>query len=513
MELLPGFVDPLPPGARPGPGDDGAPPRYRDALREVASLAGKLPRPRRSGRGIVYVGGGPYWPGVAVGVRLLRESGCTLPVEVWYRGECEAVYPEDVEGLGVRLVDLDAMQRERGDARVPRGNAKTGGWEAKLYALTHTQWEQVLFLDADAYAVEDPTPILDLICARRFAFWEDHAGAGRHINWRVVWPAGDSGVVPIQGGQLGLHVRDCWAELVTCHWICQHSDWYFRYAFGDQDAWRIAFAATGGGHYRIGPTRWPHKAMVADLGGKPMIVHRITGKLFAPEHLPEGGSDWVWPDHGLPLEGRVYDLLSEVLNRRGVTAGERFGAIYRRRIWGDGSGWGGNEEQARPYADLVNALAAAAGWRSCVDLGCGDGRAAELLHVRDYTGVDCVAEVAAATRARLGRRILALDAIADPDALPAADVLLCRDVLHHWPSAEVRRFLAWLFASRKYAWALLTQDRHQAHDGADTYLGGYRPLDPGLAPLNEFPRPNAVVTQAHKCALLYDLRKPLGVVT
>jgi hypothetical protein len=117
------------------------------------------------GDGIIYVGGGKYWPGIVAGIRLLRtELKCTLPVEVWYRGDCEEVNPADVYAFpNVTFHDVDELGRQNGDNRVPTGKVASGGWEAKLYAIYHTSLDRVLFLDADAYCVNNPVPLFQLL--------------------------------------------------------------------------------------------------------------------------------------------------------------------------------------------------------------------------------------------------------------------------------------------------------------------------------------------------------------
>lgn len=273
--------------------------RHRAALAEV--LRRPAPTPPKPYRGIVYVGGGKYWPGIVVGVKLLRELGCTLPVEVWHRA-CEPVHAPDVYGLNVHLVDADHVASDFGDQRITYGNEYTGGWEAKLYALTHTGFEQVLFLDADAYCVADPGPLFDLLSpAEPFVFWQDMPRCETSVDWKVVWPDGPAGVPPVQGGQLLLDRRYAAKLLDVAHWMCQHSDFYFCWMYGDQDAWRVALASGHCGGYRnLGPADWEQPAFVCRHAGTPYVVHRCQGKLF-PEPAPV-------PNPELPREARVFEL-------------------------------------------------------------------------------------------------------------------------------------------------------------------------------------------------------------
>ncbi len=295
-ELFPGFVDPIP-DPTTGAGWEWAS-REPVKQRHVAALADirrrKFAYPGGDGSCVLTVGGGKYWPGIVVMIRMLRDTGCTLPVEVWYRGSCERVRPADVAGLGpVALIDADAMAAERGDRRINSTVTDQGGWEAKLYAITHTRYDTLLYLDADAYTVADPTPLLQL--AKRhetgFVYWQDLANTWKHVKWE--WVGLVAGVTaPVQGGQLAIHRPAAWKEIALTHWLCQHSDYWFHHGFGDQDMWRIAFAATRRVPLNLGPC--PHRegtAFVCGHNGTDYVVHRCNGKMFE-KRLPGESRAW-----------------------------------------------------------------------------------------------------------------------------------------------------------------------------------------------------------------------------
>lgn len=509
LEVVPGLTDPL-----PGVAVD--PPTF-EYRRSEASYSAHLAALRRviawepaggvPSRGIVWVGGGKYWPGIVAGVRLLRELGCTLPVEVWHRGECEAVEAWQVEGLGVAIVDMDAMSAARGDNRVPRGDVANGGWEGKLYALTHTAFDQVMFLDADAYCVNDPSPLFDLLTpGAPFAFWSDLPGLENNVKWERVWPEGDNGVPTVQGGQLLIDRRHAAKLLTACHWMCQHSDYYFAHMFGDQDTWRVGLAAGACGYRHLGPAPWVDVAFVCDFQGVDYVVHRCQGKLFRPQDIPTGGVNFANPHYNLPREARVFEHFATAL------AGERdsaatFGAIYRGQLWGGGgSGAGSDPKESGPYLAHVADLAERHGWRSCVDAGCGDGRvgAAVSRIIPGFVGADAVSSVVEANRSRwpsIDWRVC--DIAREVDALPAADALLVKDVLHHWPNDMISAFLDRATGCGRWPFILLTSDTGAAHGQTNTHLGGYRALSAESAALKPFGL-QAAFTYQHKAGLLWQ---------
>jgi len=130
-----------------------------------------------------------------------------------------------------------------------------------------------------------------------------------------------------------------------------------------------------------------------------------------------------------------------------VTKPKAYDAAYFRR-WYRGA-------QATPRADLARKVAMAVAIaefylqrpiRSVLDVGCGEGAwRAPLMNLRprlDYMGVDA-SEYAVA---RYGRsRNIALASFGQLGQLrfgPPADLLVCSDVIHYVPTAELRRGLS-----------------------------------------------------------------------
>lgn len=497
-QLLHGFDDPI-----PGPHglDRGRATSSASVQAHRRALATILDRDRwpdrtgGGGDGVLYCGGGKFWPGIVIGCRLLREAGYSGAIEVWHRGEAEPVHPADVADLNVHIIDSRALADRLGDARV------LNGWESKHYALTHTTLDRVAYLDADAYGVTDLQPLIEK-SAGKFAFWIDLPGNDRTVKWPNVWPAGSGGVPAIQGGQLFLDLAACWRQVVLSHWMNQHSDFYYHHGYGDQDTWRMAFASLPGPLLCFGHATWRYPAFVCQVDGRDWIVHRCRGKLFRPEDSPAGSRNVSHaPARHLPKEDRVWELLVRQFGDR--ASADVFPAMYRRNVWGRGSGMGSVGPDAQDYGWLINTLATVGGWRSATDAGCGDGEILARLAFERYHGVDVYDGVIEANRRRFPDRTFAVaDFYRDRDALPPADVLLCRDVLHHWPNAMVTDFVTWARSSGRWPWLCFTQDVHQQADGDDTFLGGYRPLHPDMEPLKSL-APTRFVKIRDKTAVLW----------
>lgn len=480
-DLLPGLPDPIPEPPRSAADrrwahDPAVVRRHREAFAGLAR--GSLPRPGpRAGAGVVLVGGGKFWAGNVLAVRMLRDAGCTLPVQVWHGGAEEPARPADLAGLGpVEVRDLAAVRP------VPRTYR---GWACKTVALLASGWERVFYHDADAYCVADPTPLLDrLSAAEPFLYWEDHPSGWENLRW-AAWGFPDTGVPPVQGGQYAVHLTHFWREFVLAYWVDQHCDFSYAHQYGDQDSWRLALAATGRPAGCLGKADWGGIAYTCRLGGTPLAVHRCHAKMFLPEdEVP--GNPWTVPrrSDALPAEDRVWAHWEALVNGR--PAAEVFGRVYAAGRWGpnQSSGSGSTPAEAAPYLDLVNGLIRVGGWRRVVDLGCGDGFINARLAAPEVVGVDCHApHVGRLRRERPDREWHVLDLDRDRERLPAGDAALLKDVLHHWPNRLVRDWLAWARACGKWKWVVCTQDRGQTADGQDCPLGGYRALDPTLDPL------------------------------
>lgn len=120
------------------------------------------------------------------------------------------------------------------------------------------------------------------------------------------------------------------------------------------------------------------------------------------------------------------------------------------------------------------------GVRSVVDLGCGDWQFSSRIDWSgiDYLGIDVSKVVLETVRrhARPGVAFRALNAVTEP--LPAADLLIAKDVLQHWSNADIHALLP---KFRSFRYVLVTNgflpdeaERTNAEMAAGFF---YRPVD------------------------------------
>lgn len=236
------------------------------------------PAGRYDGRGIVILGGGPFFPGVYVTVHMIRRFGCSLPIEVWHHGTREPVLKHWLEPLGVRFVDIDAHVKA-----APSPPRLYGAWASKIYAILHSSFEEVLYLDSDCYPVADVRPLFD-VNSEGTIFWPD-VPHQRSINW-FMYPTARGATGAINGGQIVVDKSACWKALSLAQWWTEHADYSYRHNFGDQDVMLGSWQQIGQPFRIFAKTPiWRQQSYLIFVGpdGKsPLFVHRIGDKFRFP---------------------------------------------------------------------------------------------------------------------------------------------------------------------------------------------------------------------------------------
>ncbi len=272
---------------------------HRDKISELAERPVSYPSRRFAGAGIVTCAGGrPYFDCAWVLVNLLRRLGCRLPIEVWYRGrkEMSRHMKRLLEAIqGIRCVDATAR----------KGGERLRGWEIKPFAIAHSRFEEVLFIDCDNVPTRDPSFLFDLPQYRRTGalFWPDRWMSEQDEDrFRTIRPEAweACGLAPrdepeFESGQMVIHKRRSWKALNLTLYLNRHSDFFYRYLLGDKDTFHLAWRRLGQ-EYAM-PTHRPaqdwHDAPVLyqhDFDGQVLFQHRNQDK-------------WDYDGRNVPLPG------------------------------------------------------------------------------------------------------------------------------------------------------------------------------------------------------------------
>lgn len=181
-----------------------------------------------------------------------------------------------------------------------------------------------------------------------------------------------------------------------------------------------------------------------------------------------------------------------------MSMNEVFTHIYESNKWGGGesrSGKGSSLDQTRAIREALPALIRERQIRSLLDVPCGDFhwmREVPLDGV-DYIGGDIVAEMIAdntARYARPGRNFQQLNLTSD--ALPRADLLLCRDCWVHLTFEDIGATLANIRRAG-IPWLLATTFKGLAAN-TEKVRGKFRPLNLQIAPFH-FPAPLQLIVE------------------
>ena len=165
-----------------------------------------------------------------------------------------------------------------------------------------------------------------------------------------------------------------------------------------------------------------------------------------------------------------------------------FQRIFHENRWGNCdsvSGEGSNLERTRVIRSALPALVARHGVGSILDAPCGDcfWMKEVALEGVTYIGADIVPELIARDTelyASVTRRFIFCDLV--DDALPRADLILCRDCLVHLSYDETRRAID-NFRRSGATW-LLTTTFSGPRENGDIQTGDWRPINLERAPYN-----------------------------
>ena len=165
-----------------------------------------------------------------------------------------------------------------------------------------------------------------------------------------------------------------------------------------------------------------------------------------------------------------------------------FNRIYADGIWGKDvagkgtSGTGSTLEITREYRAYVEDFIKKHSVKSVVDAGSGDWSFSSAMDWGNasYLGVDIASDVIAAVRNKYKKGKVKFRVGDITDELPAADLLISKDVLQHLSNELVHRFIRNNLSKGKYKWVILTNDR--GSENRDIASGGYRAIDLAAPP-------------------------------
>ncbi len=233
-----------------------------------------------SRRGIVICGGGTrYFSGAWVCINILKDLGCTLPVELWYLGKAEMDHAMIglMQSIGVKCIDALQVRKKFPVRRL-------GGWELKPYAIVHSRFREVLLLDADNVPVVNPEFLFDTAQFRESGaiFWPDYCQA-KDEKAKVIWRSCGLRQPPeseFETGQIVVDKQRRWPALALTLWFNENSDFYYNYLHGDKETFHLAFRKLKQPYALVQTPLMPLQATMCqhDFEGRRIFQHRNCDK-------------------------------------------------------------------------------------------------------------------------------------------------------------------------------------------------------------------------------------------
>lgn len=258
----------------------------RDSAR---SLSAQVPY-RKNTHGIVMTAGTKLMPVLLVSLRLLRRTGTTLPIEVWLGSRAE--YDRDFCQL---LTSFDAHCRIISDVYEHANAAPLTKYQFKVFAILFSSFENVMFLDADAFPINDPTSLFtsEPYTSHGLVTWPDTWALTTSASYYAI---ADIPEVPVsaristESGQLLINKRTHSAALLmSVYYNYYGPDHYYKllsqgsYGAGDKETFLPAAMVMDTPFYQV---KTPLTILGRPKNGRRLII------AMAQHHPTE---DWLNP--------------------------------------------------------------------------------------------------------------------------------------------------------------------------------------------------------------------------
>lgn len=283
-------------------------------------------------KGIVIGAGGAKYFGCGFACfHILRKLGCNLPVEFWYLDEYE------IDNKMKNLCDYFNIKYINATKYCQDNNLSPrilNGWELKPFATLHSNFKEVLYLDADNIPALDPSYLFDIAEYKNLGaiFWPDLPPHKRKewlspICWQNVGLEYRD-EIDFETGQYLINKEKCFKELNLTMWMNEHSDWFYKFVYGDKSTFHLAWRKCGS-DYVIPQRRagWKH----------PCILQYDPSDVLVFQHACQG-KELMFSGEG-PTNQRNHHLIKEAKNIRDA---HWSGTIYS---------WTEMNEEERKYAE------------------------------------------------------------------------------------------------------------------------------------------------------------------
>ncbi|KAG7377997.1 hypothetical protein PHYPSEUDO_010707 [Phytophthora pseudosyringae] len=223
-------------------------------------------------------------------VRALREVfGCQLPIELWYR-------PDEMRSVRKGLTPLKNLAGSAAAGKITFheiNDARAFGYGTKVYAIYHSFFERILFLDADNAPVRDPTFLFESpeFVETGAVFWPDFWHPDNTIfnihRQALVWQFLGFPFVDMfeqESGQLLIDRRRHTVPMEVLSFYAFHRPNLFdsfKLVHGDKDLFRFAWLHQNASFHMIqSPPAVAGKVIDGNFCGMTMVQHDTQGEVL-----------------------------------------------------------------------------------------------------------------------------------------------------------------------------------------------------------------------------------------
>lgn len=243
-----------------------------------------------SGRGIIVVAGGKYLESALVMIKMLRESGTQLRIQVWHLGEAEMPASHRVLLEPYKVETKNFEDYVSSEALAPiQANVGLRLFQLKPLAILHSDFEEVLLLDSDNCPIRDPSYLFEDKSFKEIGtvFWPDYwKTSEENPIWKIIGVE-PSGTWEQESGQILIRKSTAWKAINLC--VHFNTEFYMRLLNGDKDTFRFSWLASGVDFMMM--DTWPtpvgtmkelhsdsqgfcgHTMLQHDFEGAPLFVH------------------------------------------------------------------------------------------------------------------------------------------------------------------------------------------------------------------------------------------------
>merc|ERR1711935_459194 len=150
----------------------------------------------------------------------------------------------------------------------------------KAIALVYSDFEQVLFLDADNFAARNPDELFETAEYKETGalFWPDYMALENNDMWEVTGTKYTPSYAQ-ESGQMLIHKGAHWKSLLLAAYFNLRHEFYYTLVSGDKDTFQFAWRALGNSYHMINtPTGSAGKMDESGFAGHTMVQHHPVDK-------------------------------------------------------------------------------------------------------------------------------------------------------------------------------------------------------------------------------------------